>query len=60
MRREHPAMIPRQLEYLIALARLWTSKMIGELIADTDERHVRLNATAARAVETLKQASSHV
>jgi hypothetical protein len=53
-------MILRQLEYLVAPARLWTSKMIGELIADTDERHVRLNATAARAVETLKQASSHV
>ena len=60
MRREHPTMILRQLEYLVAPARLWTSKMIGELIADTDERHVRLNATAARAAETLKQASSHV
>ncbi len=40
------------------LRRYWTPKMIRELIAFADEGHARLNATAARAVETLKQAST--
>jgi hypothetical protein len=32
--------------------------MIRELIVFADEGHARLNATAARAVEALKQAST--
>lgn len=40
------------------LRRYWTPKMIRELIAFADEGHARLNATAARAVEALKQAST--
>ncbi len=40
------------------LRRFWTPKMIRELIAFADEGHARLNATAARAVEALKQAST--
>ena len=40
------------------LRRYWTPKMIRELIAFSDEGHARLNATAARAVEALRQAST--
>ena len=40
------------------LRRFWTPKMIRELIAFADEGHARLNATAARAVAALKQAST--
>ena len=36
------------------LRRYWTPKMIRELVAYVDEGHAHLNATAARAVETLK------
>jgi formate dehydrogenase subunit delta len=40
------------------LRRYWTPKMIRELVAFANEGHARLNPTAARAVETLKQAST--
>ncbi len=40
------------------LRRFWTPKMIRELVAFADEGHARLNATAARAVAALKQAST--
>ena len=40
------------------LRRYWTPKMIREMIGFADEGHAQLNATAARAVEALKQAST--
>jgi formate dehydrogenase subunit delta len=40
------------------LRRYWTPKMIRELVAFTDHGLPGLNATAARAVESLKQAAT--
>ncbi len=40
------------------LRQYWTPKMIRELIGFADEGHAQLSATAARAVEALKQAST--
>ncbi len=37
------------------LQKFWTPKMIGELIAQSDASEIRLNPTAARAVEALRQ-----